>query len=336
MHHVACGGPVSGRSNHENDVERPSPIVAPQAIKVAHCLQAWRTQQQDSSPTSPLADENSGTLQASRLRSDSNERVPLTQPWHFPPNVKYYKSTLGSLHGYTQAAFEKEVTEGYIVEDFAGFCFNANGKYLLLHEPDIRQNRGKALDNGEYLENQALSPQNLFPTPKSVRRAALRRRPTTLPPSSPSPPRTPLATPWIFSPNGLYKEAFCAATAKRSELDIERDVSDGRLIVDKNGIRLPDTRGYILYYTGERDNSEKLYTPRITRLEKPGTPLVETSEIDAWAGSTAKTIRINKHCKHVAPTAIVSKGFVVDNERKSTSLHDRDDDGLRLKSSTRS
>lgn len=208
--------------------------------------------------TVPPAQQDITTSQLPRLRSNSTERVPLPQSWHFPADIKYYKTAPNSLQGYTQTTFEQGVTDGYIIEDHKGLFWNANGRYILLRELDIKHSQ-------DHL--QPLLPSALFPIPLFARRATLLR--------SSSPIYIPLPRPWTFSPNGLYKESFPASTAGRSELDIEREVSSGKLVVDEHGIHHANSTQYILIYKGERDDSEKFYTPRITRVKKRETPTIE-------------------------------------------------------------
>lgn len=102
-----------------------------------------------------------------------------------------------------------------------GLFWNANGRYILFRELDIEHSQGHP---------QPLLPNVLFRTHLLFARRATLTRTTPLLPRSSPPIYIALPRPWTFSPSGLYKEAFPASTADRSELDIERDVTAGMLV----------------------------------------------------------------------------------------------------------
>jgi hypothetical protein len=81
-------------------------------------------------------------------------------------------------------------------------------------------------------------------------------------------------------------EAYPCSTSHTNEVGIERAVTAGYLIVDTHGIRDAATCRYILRYVGERDDSERVFTPRIRRVEPVSRAATPIEDLEGREGRT--------------------------------------------------
>jgi hypothetical protein len=265
----------------------------------------------------------------------------LQKPWHFHSDVLYCQSTSDALEGYNKGTFEVLISAGDIVEDTIGLRWTSNGKYVLFRHnddnPELCNNHQASLKSphrafyAHELFSQPKTPTaNLtidsshptqLPTPTTqtplYRRRILKTRPS-------GPPHQPLSFPWTFPESALYIEGTPCSTFLTPLSAIEADVTSGSLIVNDVGIRIPHTTRYTLLYIGERDDKERFYTKRITRVEvdRPATPIVDAVMENSRGGdSTPKSARFNAKFEGVDGDGQRWEGRVVDNEGKSDDMY---------------
>lgn len=268
----------------------------------------------------------------------------LRHHWRFPSDVRYCKSTLGSLQGYDQREIQNLVTSGYIVENDIGLYWTNNGRYLLRRCDEMIGSSGDVRVQQPHMPGlgSAMYAHELFSRPTSthsdttipsdratsygdhipIAKRILKTRP-------PSPTQdggyfTPLPYRWLTSPTALYKEAYSCAMGALTQNDIEHLVTTGRLIVDEKGIRTANTNQYRFLYQGERDATEMFYTKPFTEYvfeqdhrDIPATPIVA----ERRAKEKGKTrVRIWASSLSLDALSIVGEERVVDNEGK-TAIH---------------
>jgi hypothetical protein len=93
-------------------------------------------------------------------------------------------------------------------------------------------------------------------------------------------------------------EAHPLSTSHTNEVGIERAVTAGYLIVDAHGIRDAATGRYMLRYVGERDDSERVFTPRIRWVEQVHRAATPIEDFEGREGKT-KGVRIKRRVASV-------------------------------------
>jgi hypothetical protein len=201
--------------------------------------------------------------------------------WRFDKGKRYTKSSTGALEGYTKEDFQVRVTAGYVLEDVRGLKWAENGRYVL-----FAHHHG----NGECVDD-LLSTPNLNRTrQKRVLRASR--------PETPSFTPARLDAPWRFTREAVYVEAYPLSTSHTNEVGIERAVTPGYLVSDAHGIRDAATGRYMLRYVGERDDSERVFTPRIRRVEPVSRAATPIEDLEGREGRT-KGVRIKRRVEWV-------------------------------------
>lgn len=303
---------------------------------------------------SDLESDSESSIEPSSA-SQSPEIKPLSDPWVFPVEARYHKSTTGSIDGYTQSDLEELVTSGLILENINGLQWTYNKRYLLfrcdtkednsLHDWGPKSSTRPCMDvQSLFAASEPVAPDIISnPSQDSIaveqkgdghalwQKCGIRKMPSAdfserLPfPPGPEVQLQPLSQPWKFPSKALYKEAFPDSTKTLSLGAIQLAVTRGALIADTTGLLIPGSSPpqYLLIYTGERDENERVYTRRIERVkcevaEKPPTPIVEEDEYKS--PRLRKIVRFNASSSSLDRKGKEQLGAILDNEGKTARL----------------
>jgi hypothetical protein len=111
----------------------------------------------------------------------------------------------------------------------------------------------------------------------------------------------------------VYVEAYPLSTSHTNKVDIERAVTAGYLVADAHSIRYAATVRYMLRYVGERDDSERVFTPRIRRAESVNRAAKPIQDFEEREGRT-RGVRIKSRVEWVDEEGAVEEEGVVDGE----------------------
>lgn len=286
------------------------------------------------------------------VRKDSFEIKPLPYRWQFPSSVGHYQSTPGALDGLDESSFERNVTEGYILEDSIGFHWTANGKYLLFKQGELTSESGEdskaqqlyleglgpaLYTHGLFSHPHPLDPDLTTTTPAStgdipknqtselfqrrqnrnpsiLRTQTFKFRSTSLEDFR----HTPILQQIAMPDNAINKESFPIATENPIKQAIENAVtSDHATIIPPTNPQHSN-----LTPTTERTAISKPHTPTLPTSERPPTPIISRHDLPNLIKSPKDSVRFNASSLSLDDMSVVRMERVVDNEGKTQMVED--------------